>query len=928
MKKRTRILVAAGTLLVVLPIIALVTLPLLFRDRIVARVKSEANQSVNARVNWRDAGLTLFRDFPNLTLRLDDFTVAGTGRFAGDTLAAVRRLQVVLDLGSVLGSVRRGEPIVVRSVELDRPRLALRVLEDGTANWDITKETPGKSGASRPISVSLRRLDIRDADISLDDRKTGLVASLTGYRQALAGDFSQDVFDIQTRAHGDALSVRFAGIPYLNRVALDVTAAVNADMRKKQFSFGRNEIRINDLRLGFSGSATAADDHVALDMAFRAPSTDFRHILSLVPAIYARDFQTIRTTGKIAVQGRIKGDYGERAFPSFAVSAKVSDGTFRYPDLPLPARDIALDLDIRNPGGDVDSTVVRLDRLHAVIGREPIDAAMVLRTPVSDPDLDLRLAGKVDLADVRRTVKLDGVNELAGRIAADIAVRTRMSFIDRKQYDRIAARGTVDMAGLALKAADLPHAVMIDQASLRLSPQRAELLSLAGRIGSSDVRMSGFLDNLVPFVFRGDDLRGSATLASTRFNLDEWRSDDSLKVIPVPAKIDFALQATVAELTLDRLKMTDARGRLRVKDQKVTLESFTMNTLGGEIAASGFYETTDLARPTFDADLRMKNVDIPTAFATLTTVRMLAPVAKYARGSVSTDLRLSGALGKDMLPLFDVLDGKGSLQTSRLVLQDLPAMIKVADALKMEQLRNPTFDAIRSSVQIRDGRVHIDPFDVRLGESTMRVAGSHGIDQSMQYTLHLRVPRSELGAAANRAVASLVSQAGRTGVDLQAAEAVELDVQLGGTVTNPSVKTSLGSVVASAKESVEQAARQEVAERVDLAKERADSAADEARRKAQAEAARLVGEAEQRAAAVREEAKRVAEGVRKEGYAQADALLARATSPIARAAAQPAADRIRKEADAKADRIINEADTRADEIVAEARRKAGVSGDR
>ena len=63
------------------------------------------------------------------------------------------------------------------------------------------------------------------------------------------------------------------------------------------------------------------------------------------------------------------------------------------------------------------------------IGAEPIDGALVLRTPVSDPDVDLRLTGKLDLADVKKTVKLEGVNELAGRIAADVAVRTRMSSI-------------------------------------------------------------------------------------------------------------------------------------------------------------------------------------------------------------------------------------------------------------------------------------------------------------------------------------------------------------------------------------------------------------------------------------------------------------------------------------------------------------------
>jgi hypothetical protein len=43
----------------------------------------------------------------------------------------------------------------------------------------------------------------------------------------------------------------------------------------------------------------------------------------------------------------------------------VDNGAFQYPDLPLPARDIYVDLSIANPGGDADSTVVRLERFRA-----------------------------------------------------------------------------------------------------------------------------------------------------------------------------------------------------------------------------------------------------------------------------------------------------------------------------------------------------------------------------------------------------------------------------------------------------------------------------------------------------------------------------------------------------------------------------------
>jgi uncharacterized protein involved in outer membrane biogenesis len=139
MTRRTRLLAWAGGIVALLLALLLI-MPLLFRGTIERRVKTAVNENVNARVDWRDLGLSFFRHFPNLTLTLDDLTAVGVGKFQGDTLAAVRHLRVSLDLASVLGSVTAGRPIVVRAVELDQPRLSLVALEDGSANWDITRK--------------------------------------------------------------------------------------------------------------------------------------------------------------------------------------------------------------------------------------------------------------------------------------------------------------------------------------------------------------------------------------------------------------------------------------------------------------------------------------------------------------------------------------------------------------------------------------------------------------------------------------------------------------------------------------------------------------------------------------------------------------------------------------------------------------------
>ena len=466
---------------------------------------------------------------------------------------------------------------------------------------------------------------------------------------------------------------------------------------------------------------------------------------------------------------------------------------------------------------------------------------------------------------------------------------------------KVAASGSVDAAGVTVKGKTLPHPLTIQQASLTLAPQHAQLKSFTGSVGSSDVQASGTLDNLLGFALQDDTLRGTATVRSNRFNLDEWKTGGGdLEIIQVPPKIDFTLDATVAELIYDKLKMTNARGRLRIKDQRATLDNFTMNALGGQIGVTGWYETTTPAIPKFDVAYKMNNVDIPSTFQAFTTVQALAPVAKYASGTVTTDVHVNGTLAKNMMPLLPGLSGNGTLATSQVAMHDFPAMQKIADATKLQFLKDPALQALKAAFLIQNGRLAVKPFDVKAGGIAMTVAGSNGFDQSLQYTLGLHVPRSMLGGA-NDAIAGLVSKAGSAGAGLAAAPEIPLAIQVGGTVTNPSVKVDVSTVASSLTTGAKEAVTA----------------------KASAEATQLVQEAEQQAAGIRQDAQKMSDKVKTEGYRQADSLVAKAGgNPLMQIAAKPAADKLRKQTDDKAAGIVRAANQRADSLVAAARHQA------
>lgn len=912
----------AGTIL-----LFVILVPFLFGGRITALVETEVDRRVEAEVSWGDVRLSFLRTFPNLGLALEDLSVVGIDRFAGDTLAAMERLSISVELGSALRVLRGGGPLVVRSVRLEAPVLRLRVPREGEPSWAVLArdEDTVPVGEEEPpagLAVELRSFEVVDGRVLFDDARSGLLVSLDELQHTLSGDFSRDSLVATTSTRAERTTLVFAGTPYLPGVVLGFDADLTIRTGEGRIALRDNELRLNELRVRFAGEVARTGESLDLDLRLETPETDFRQILSLVPAVHAQDFASLETEGRFALSGDVRGRYGPDAFPAFGLRATVEDGSFRYPDLPLPARAIAADLAIDNPGGDADSTVVRLSRFHVEIGDQPLDATVTVRTPVSDPDVAADVRGTLDLAALGRTVKLPDVDELSGLVTADARGRARRSDLDSARYEQVVAEGTVTARDAALSSAALRQPVTIEEMALTLSPERADLDTFRARLGSSDVEATGGIDNLLGFVMRDEPLRGSGRFHSDRFVLDEWKSDDELQAIPVPAILDLTLEGTVDRLAYGTLDMTDAGGSLRVRDERLTMDGFSFSTLGGRIAVTGHYETTDPARPTFGIDLGIDSVDVAGAAAQFLTVRTLAPVARYAQGTFSSELELSGALDEDMTPVLDVLDGAGSLLTSRIAIQGFPVLQRLAGLVPVPGLDSPTFNAVRSSIRIEDGRLHVEPFDVSVAGLTMTVAGSNGIDQSLDYRLSMAVPRGLLGGAADRLIRDLGDRAGRAGASFAAGETIPVEVGVGGTVQDPALDLALGSRTGTARQAVEDAAGAAVDRQVEEAREQVDQAAEEARRRAAARADSIVAAAEARAETIRAEARRAAEQVRTEGNRRADEVLAQATNPIARAAAEPLADRIRREAEERAEQIEREANERADALVDEAREQA------
>ena len=430
MKKAIKIIL----IVIVVVLVALVSVPFIFKNKILAKVKSEINNSINAKVDFKDYDLTIFSSFPNLTLKLNQLSVVGINEFEGDTLAGIGTAAVTVDIMSVISGGR----IEIIVIELADARLQFLVLKDGKANWDIVKpaaDSIAAAGEPSQFKVGLKRYAITKGRLLYDDKSLGFNMLLDNFDHGGRGDFTQDLFTFNTQTNAEALSMSYEGITYISEAKTEIIAEVEMDMVNSKYTFKQNEITLNKLGFGIDGFVAMPAEDIDMDLKFNVKQNDFKTFMSMIPGVYREGFDNVQSSGKLAFNGFVKGKYSETTMPGFGVTLKIENGMFKYPDLPTAMNNVQVDLNIVNPDGVPDNTVINLKKLHVEMDKEPFDARIIVKTPVSDADIDASVKGRINLANVAKFVPLEAGTSIKGVLNANITARGRLSAIENRQFE-------------------------------------------------------------------------------------------------------------------------------------------------------------------------------------------------------------------------------------------------------------------------------------------------------------------------------------------------------------------------------------------------------------------------------------------------------------------------------------------------------------
>ncbi|MBS9767936.1 MAG: AsmA family protein [Flavobacteriaceae bacterium] len=785
---------------IVVLLVALIALPIVFQDKIIAVVKEKINENVNAKVEFTDADLSLLRNFPNASVKLTDISVVNHEPFKGDTLFFSKEVNLKMSLTDIIKS-----KFNVKSFVLNDSKVTILVDKNGKTNYDIAKktnETQTETNNEKAMKIAVEFYEVNHLDLIYKDLKSKMFVKLTDLKHYGSGDLSVDKTTLDTKTSTKILFKK-DGKSYIENLHLDLKALLDLDFKNQKFAFLENTAHINNLPLIFDGFVKLNAKNQEVNLNFKTPSSDFRNFLDLVPKQYAKNTESVQTTGNFEIKGKINGIVDDKHIPKIDVNITSNNASFKFPNLPKGVKNIHINTDIKNNSGIVEDTYVDVKNFAFKIDNNEFNAKANIKRLTTNPLVNATLKGKLNLADINKVYPLEKEVKLSGLINADLTTNFDADAVQKSIPERIKNNGKISVNNFMYSAKGIVNPLNIKNAEVDFQPTKISLTNFDAKTGDSDFKAKGTIEDLVGFLLADKKLKGNFVLTSNTFKVSDFMQDNQSKEtkkedkkttpnssesLKIPAFLDVVTQVTAKNVYYDNLQLKNVVGKLILKDEKAVLQDLKANMFDGKIALNGTVNTKEKT-PVFNMKMGIKDFNIASSFKSIEMLEKLAPIAEIISGKFNTNIDLNGKLTQDFTPDLNTIGGNAfaELLNQGLNPEKSKVMNLLDSQLKFIDLKKLNLNDIKTHLTFKDGKVNVKPFKVKYKDIDINIGGSHGFDQSMDYKISLDVPAKYLGSE----VSGLLAKLDKSNQNMK----VPITANLTGSFTNPSVKTDLKSAV-------------------------------------------------------------------------------------------------------------------------------------
>ncbi|WP_299016495.1 AsmA-like C-terminal region-containing protein [uncultured Polaribacter sp.] len=773
-------------------VIGLVSIPFLFKDKIVAMIKSTANNNINATLSFKETDLSLFRDFPNASLRINDIAIINKAPFLGDTLFFSEKLDINLEITELFKN--ETETLSIKDIVAENSIVNILFNKDNLGNYDIAKttEVTKTQNTESALALNIESYSASNLKFTYFDVNSKIKLVADSIYHTGKGNFANAILDLDTKSAAN-ISFYMENSNYLKEVPVKLDAILGLDIENSKFTFKENTGYINELPLQFDGFMQLLENAQLYDINFKTPNSSFKNVLALLPKKYAGNLASITTSGNFNLNGIVKGTLSETKIPNLNITLSSKNARFKYADLPKAVTNINIDASIINKTGFPKDTYINLNNSSFKIDEDVFNANGSIANFTTNALIKLKAKGIINLKNISKVYPVALEKELQGILKADVITNFDMNSIEKENYQNIKNEGQISLSNFKYEGDDVANPFFIDNTTVTFNTNTIKLEDFKAKTGSSDVDLKGKLDNFYGFLFKDKKLQGSFNLNSNNIKVDDFMSNtketkdnEPTSALKIPEFLDITINAKANNVLYDNIKLANVNGALLIKEETISLKNVNTDAFSGNIGFSGKVNTKG-EKSKFNMNLDLNKLSINKAFGNLEMLKAIAPIAKIIEGKINTKLNVQGFLKDDLTPDLQSISGDliGTLLNPKLNSNKSKVLNAVGSKIDFLDMNKLNLKDLKALLTFKNGQVNVAPLAIKYKDIGMNIDGTHGFDNNMNYNITFDVPVQYLGNSVTSILAKLNAK------DASEIKSIPINATLTGSFSSPNFNTNI-----------------------------------------------------------------------------------------------------------------------------------------
>lgn len=507
--------------------------------------------------------------------------------------------------------------------------------------------------------------------------------------------------------------------------------------------------------------------------------------LATIKEFYPIDEDTLELRGQfdanVVLRGAADPDQIERLLQQSTF--ELRNGYIDHRSVGKPIEDITLT-------AEATGTRLSIENARFVTGENSLAMNGSVSDYLSDdPVFDLTFDGNAVFGDISSYYSLEPwIQELSGNAVMNLRAQGPVG-----DPTQIGLNGSLEVSNLNASGDSIPLPITDLNGVLSITPESMNLEQFTMNYGSSDIGLEGRVQNYLGFLEESHNSTSTMPSITGNYRSDlldmdemiDWDEEtDPNEPVPIELpEMTSNVSADIGRIVIFGISITDITGTGRTTPDQIIMDEANATLFEGTATGRMEWNVPDPLRTNLSFTGSLDSLTAESFFRDTGFLGDNSRFHQHVSGAFSTEIDYATELDQTITPDITTTEADGTFGMTRARLQGHPIQERVADFLKVDELRSLALDEWTANYTISESVLTFENFRLTSENIGMELEGTqHMVTDEINYTATLLLPEQFKSG-----IASVIS--GRAADALQREDGtMTVPIVITGTSENPQVR--------------------------------------------------------------------------------------------------------------------------------------------